>query len=69
MEKTIHFCLNGKISETLKIYLNKTGLQPVSRPVELVHYSEGWGVGAKSTLRKAFLAGKNVHFANAQYES
>ena len=25
---------------------NKTGLQPVSRPVELVYYSEGWGVGA-----------------------
>ena len=31
---------------------NKTGLQPVSRPVELVHYSEGWGVSAKSTLCK-----------------
>ena len=53
----------------LQYKTNKTGLQPVSRPVELVHYSEGWGVGAKSTLRKAFLAGKNVHFANAQYES
>ena len=22
---------------------NKTGLQPVSRPVELVHYLKGWG--------------------------
>ena len=32
---------------------NKTGLQPVSRPVELVHYFEGWGVGAKLTLCKA----------------
>ena len=31
----------------LKIGINKTGLQPVSRPVEQVHYFEGWGVGAK----------------------
>ena len=31
---------------------NKTGLQPVSRPVELVHYSEGWGVSAKSLVAK-----------------
>ena len=33
---------------------NKTGLQPVSRPVELVQYTEGWGVGVKSTLFKVF---------------
>ena len=26
--------------------------QPVSRPVEQVHYFEGWGVGAKSTFCK-----------------
>ena len=25
---------------------NKTGLQPVSRPVELVHYFGGWVEGA-----------------------
>ena len=31
---------------------NKTGLQPVSRPVELVYYFEGWGVSAKSNLCK-----------------
>ena len=27
---------------------NKTGLQPVSRPVEQVHYYGGWVEGAKS---------------------
>ena len=28
--------------------LNKTGLQPVSRPVEQVHYLGGWSGGSKS---------------------
>ena len=37
--------------------------------MELVHYSEWWGVGAKSTLCKAFLVGKNLHYGNAQNES
>ena len=31
----------------LKIGINKTDLQTVSRPVEQVQYFEGWGVGAK----------------------
>ena len=31
----------------LRCHSNKTGLQPVSRPVEQVYYFEGWGVGAK----------------------
>ena len=29
----------------LKTPLNKTGLQPVSRPVDLVHYFGGWVEG------------------------
>ena len=28
-------------------YSNKTGLQPVSRPVELVHYFGGWVEGPR----------------------
>ena len=28
-----------------RVNLNKTGLQPVSRPVEQVHYLRGWRVG------------------------
>ena len=42
------------------LMVNKTGLQPVSRPVERVHYLGG-GVGV-------CFGGKNVHFANAQNE-
>ena len=42
-------------------YLNKTGLQPVLRPVERVHYLEGWSRGL-------LFAGKKVHFANAPNE-
>ena len=39
---------------------NKTGLQPVSRPVEGVHYYlGGWSGGL-------FWLGKNLHFAKAQ---
>ena len=40
---------------------NKTGLQPVSRPVERVHYLGGWSGGL-------FWLGKNLHFAKAQNE-
>ena len=33
--------------------INKTGLQPVSRPVELVHYFGGWVEGpSKQTDRQ-----------------
>ena len=36
----------------LKCKYNKTGLQPVSRPVELVHYFGGWVEGpSKQTDR------------------
>ena len=35
---------------------NKTGLQPVSRPVEQVHYFGGWLEGAKSLCAKTLLA-------------
>ena len=31
-----------------EIMTNKTGLQPVSRPVEQVHYFGGWVNGSKS---------------------
>ena len=35
-----------------EIYINKTGLQPVPRPVELVHYFGGWVEGtSKQTDR------------------
>ena len=40
---------------------NKTGLQPVSRPVERVHYLGGWSGGL-------FWLGKNLHLAKAQNE-
>ena len=36
-------------SNSLDTNLNKTGLQPVSRPVERVHYLGG-GVGVQSTV-------------------
>ena len=39
---------------------NKTGLQPVSRSVEQVHYFEGWGVGAKPTLCKVLRTGSGA---------
>ena len=34
----------------LLFIINETDLQPVLKPVEQVHYFEGWGVSAKSTL-------------------
>ena len=43
----------------LKIGINKTGLQPVSRPVEQVHYFEGWGV-VQSKLCTKSLAAKTL---------
>ena len=42
---------------------NKTGLPPVSRPVELVRYSEGWGVGAKSLAAKTLQRDKHTGLA------
>ena len=36
----------------LSSIFNKTGLQPVSRPVEQVHYFGGWEVSEKSSLFK-----------------
>ena len=39
--------------EMFSIISNKTGLQPVSRPVELVHYFGGWVEGpSKQTDRQ-----------------
>ena len=38
---------------------NKTGLQPVSRPVELVHYFGGWLEGAKSLCAKTLLVDRS----------
>ena len=38
----VDLCLNKNRRERKK---NKTGLQPVSRPVELVHYFGGWVEG------------------------
>ena len=59
------------------LMVNKTGLQPVSRPVERVHYLGGWSGGlfwwkkctfretSKRALKK--MAGKIAHFdANIQ---
>ena len=46
-----------------RIIINKTGLQPVSRPVERVHYLGGGGGGVGVCF-----GGKNVHFANSQNE-
>ena len=34
--------------------VNKTGLQPVSRPVDQVHYFGGWVEGAKSFWCQGF---------------
>ena len=41
----------------------KTGLQPVSRPVEKVHYFEGWGVGAKYLANKTLQIDKHTGMA------
>ena len=41
-------------NEKLLVHLfNKTGLQPVSRPVEKVPLFKGWGVGTKSLVVNA----------------
>ena len=50
--------MNNSLKYCMK---NKTGLQPVSRPVERVHYLGGWSGGL-------FWLGKNLHFAKAQNE-
>ena len=42
---------------------NKTGLQPVSRPVEQVHYFECCGVGAKSLAAKTLQTDKHTRLA------
>ena len=42
---------------------NKTGLQPVSRPLEQVLYFEGWGVGAKSLDDKTLQTDKHTGLA------
>ena len=42
---------------------NKTGLQPASRPVEQVHYFEGWDVGAKSLAGKTLQTDKHTGLA------
>ena len=42
---------------------NKTGLQPISRPVEQVHYFEGWGVSAKSLAAKTLQTDKHTGLA------
>ena len=39
--------------------LNKTGLQPLSRPVEQVHYFGGWVEGAKSLCAKTLQADRS----------
>ena len=43
-----------KIRKWNKNKTNKTGLQPVSRPVEQVHYFGGWVEGAKSLWCQGF---------------
>ena len=52
-KQDVHFCQRQPSQETeAHFIMNKTGLQPVSRPVELVHYFGGWVEGpSKQTDR------------------
>ena len=40
--------------------INKTGLQPLSRPVELVHYFGGWVEGASKQTDRTDVGGRKV---------
>ena len=51
--------LNSKLlSLVFRSWLNKTGLQPVSRPVKQVHYFGGWVQGVKSRWCQGFADGQ-----------
>ena len=49
-KKDANFCLIF----TFEAFPNKTGLQPVSRPVEQAHYFGGWVEGVKSLWCQGF---------------
>ena len=52
--------MDTRIGSRFKRKHNKTGLQPVSRPLEQVLYFEGCGVGAKSLDDKTLQTGKHT---------
>ena len=44
----------GRVNQSSGTISNKTGLQSVSRPVEIVHYSKGWSKSLEYLIRIIF---------------